>query len=234
MNTNPSFTSPSQEQPPVSGSSVPEGIPSKQVTVAEQRAASCPPSQGGLWDRWRRWFIRNVVEPLVSSRNPPWFDARGAAVGLAIGFMIPVGGQLVCLGLLRTLLRFNVMVAVAFTFVSNPIDMIPLYYGYYYLGSLILHRPVSMHFESFNTLMHPIMNKTWFWEAMGAFFELGKEFLVRWTAAAVLLAAIFAPLGYFVTLHIQKRRCRRAAQNMGIAYESYLRELERKIKGESQ
>jgi uncharacterized protein len=187
----------------------------------------------GIWARCRSAVYRNVIEPLVISRNPPWFDARAVAVGLVIGFVIPVGGQLACLGLLRTVYRFNTIVAAVFTLVSNPVNMIPLYYGYYCLGSVVLCRPIAMNFEAFDKLIHPVMDKEWFWEALAAFLDLGKEFLVRWIVAAVLLAVVFGVLGYVVTFSIQKRRCRRAAEKMGLEYEGYLRQLEQRSSGES-
>ena len=44
------------------------------------------PKRGGVL---RKYFLA----PLLSSSNPPWFDARGIAAGLAIGFGIPVGAR---------------------------------------------------------------------------------------------------------------------------------------------
>lgn len=227
-------SSPSEEgrplsRTPIAGRESVTSVPDNALTPTSETCA-----KPGLWARCRSSVYRNLVEPLVLSRNPPWFDARAVAVGLVIGFVIPVGGQLVFLGLLRTVYRFNTVAAAAFTLVSNPVNMIPLYYGYYCLGSAVLCRPISMSFDAFDKLMHPVMDKDWFWEALGAFLELGKEFLVRWTVAAVLLAVVFGALGYVVTLHVQQRRGRRAARRMGLEYESYILELERDRAGKDE
>ena len=95
----------------------------------------------GIWEKWRTWVRKYFLEGFVGSMNPPWFDARGIAVGLAVGFGVPLGGQIVVLALLRTLFRFNSVVAFAFTWVNNPFSIIPLYYGYYYFGARLLNRP---------------------------------------------------------------------------------------------
>ncbi len=187
----------------------------------------------GLWRRLLRFLYGCFVEPLVASKNTPKRDALGVSLGLFIGFIVPVGGQLLVLTLLRMAIRFNYIVAVGFSFVSNPFDMIPLYYGYYLLGSYILGKPASIDFSVFRNLMHGVMGKTYFWEAFGAFAALGGEILERWLISAVLLSVTFGPLGYIVTHQIQKRRCRRAAERLGMEYEAFLEHLERKVRGEN-
>ena len=164
--------------------------------------------------------LHNIfVEPLLSSRNSPHFDALGVSLGLVIGFLIPVGGQLACLGLLRLAMRFNVVVAAAFTLVSNPFNMIPLYYGYYLLGSLVIGKPEQkLDFTSFEAIMNPIMNADYFWESLDAFMNLSRAFLVRWLIAAVILSVVFGFLGYAVAYSIQKRRVMSAATVMGRKY----------------
>lgn len=180
----------------------------------------------GIRKRFSQKLYENFVEPLASSKNPPWYDARGVSVGLVVGFGVPVGGHAAALVLLRFFFRYPFFVAFAFTFVGNPLSMVPMYYGYYCIGSYILGKPISMDFTVFEKLMHPVMNKTYFWEAMSAFGELGKEVLVRWSIAAVLLAAIFGLLGYFLTLSIQRNRCRKVAEKLGMQYETYLKRME--------
>jgi hypothetical protein len=176
------------------------------------------------------WLFANFIEPLVKSRNPPRYDAVSVSIGLAIGFVIPVGGQLLILAFFRFLFSFNYIVAAGFTLVSNPFNMIPLYYGYYCLGSYVLGRSINLHFERFEKLMTPVMDKSYFWEAFVAFAELGSDILLRWFVAAVLLATVFGFLGYIITLNIQKRRCKAAAARLGMRYEEFLARLQEKAR----
>jgi len=180
----------------------------------------------GLWARGRGIIRKSVLDPLVFSRHPPWFDATGVSLGLVVGFGVPIGGHVLSLGLLRVAFRFNFILALAVSSVVNPFNIIPFYYGYYWLGSLVLGRPVAMNFEVFQNIMNPVLDKAYFWETHAAFIQLGWEILVRWVAAAVILAVVFGTVGYVTTFRIQKKRCMRKAQVLGIQYDKYLEELE--------
>ncbi|MCA1962280.1 MAG: DUF2062 domain-containing protein [Desulfomonile sp.] len=186
-------------------------------------------SRCGLLRRWWRSFYDTFFKPLITSKYPPWYDARAVALGLVVGLAFPVGGQTVLLAVLRLFIRFSFVVGWAFSLVSNPLNMIPLYYGYYLLGSLILGKRATMGFDVFSKHLSPIMERAYFWEALADFSQLGYEILLRWCVAAVVLAAIFGPIGYFVTLKVQTARCRRAAERMGVEYDNILHEMEQNI-----
>ena len=83
-----------------------------------------------------------------------------------------------------------------------------------------------MNFEVFQKIMNPVLDKGYFWEVHAAFIQLGWEILVRWAVAAAILAVVSGTLGYVVTYRIQKKRCTKKAQMLGIQYEKYLEELE--------
>jgi uncharacterized protein (DUF2062 family) len=186
--------------------------------------------QPGFLPRLGQIIYDKLIGPLVSSRFPPWYDARGVALGLIIGFAIPVGGQVLTLTLLRIAIRFKYLASLAFSLVSNPFNMIPLYYGYYLLGSVMVGRAPSMNFEVFERLMHPVMEKTYFWEALSAFSQLGCEILFRWVIAAVILAVVFGLVGYGVTYRVQLKRCKRLAKELGVKYTKLLDEMDHGLK----
>lgn len=180
------------------------------------------PKRGGVLHKY-------FLAPLLSSSNPPWFDARGIAAGLAIGFGIPVGAQMLCLGIARLLIRFNTLTAFAFTWVNNPITLIPMYYGYYYLGSLILGRSEMMTLEGFHQLMDPVTQSGYFWQSLRAFGLLGADIVLRWAAAAVIVAILSGILGYAVGYFVQSRRCIWKARRMGISYQKLVAELDKSV-----
>lgn len=184
----------------------------------------------GIWAKWLTGLRRYLFEGFVGSANPPWFDARGIAVGLAVGFGVPVGAQVVTLALLRALFRFNSVVAFAFTWVNNPFSIIPLYYGYYYLGAHLLNRPVAFTGETFRSLMVPILHADHFWQSLREFSSLGWDVLLCWSVTAALMAAISAILGYVIGLVVQRAHCRRKAVEMGITYEKLLARQEKSLR----
>jgi hypothetical protein len=199
-----------------------EETPQRLGPVASEPA---PKRHSWLWSIFRQY----VIEPLVGSTNPPWFDARGIAVGLAVGFGVPVGAQLAVMGLLRAVFRYNTVIAFAFSWVNNPFTMIPMYYGYYYLGSLILGKPVALTGEMFQQMMVPIVHADHFWQAIHEFMYLGWDILVRWAVTSVILGVTSAALGYVIGLHVQKAQCKRKAEQMGVTYEKLVAKLEQSM-----
>ncbi|MGB6067748.1 MAG: DUF2062 domain-containing protein [Desulfomonilaceae bacterium] len=193
-----------------------------------------PDAATGLWARGRELVRKNVIDPLIFSQHSPSFDAAGVALGFVVGFGCPFGSHVLTLSLLRLLFRFNLVLAVAFTFVINPINIVPFYYGYYRLGSLVLGRPVAINLEIFQRIMNPVLNKAYFWEAHAAFIQLGSEILARWLVSAVILATVSGVLGYIVTFRVQKERCMRRARMLGIQYEKYLAEVEKKARADEK
>jgi len=170
-----------------------------------------------------------LVEPFKSSNSPPWFDARGVAFGLLIGLGIPLGAQMVCLGLLRLILRFNIVIAFVFTWVNNPISVIPMYYAYYVLGSVILGKPAVMTLADFQDLMKPVLQAQYFFNSVHAFMVLGADLLMRWFLAAVSIAIPAAVVGYFISHRVQRKRCKRKAEKLGITYRKLVQQLEKEI-----
>jgi uncharacterized protein (DUF2062 family) len=151
------------------------------------------------------------------------------AVGLAVGFGLPIGTQMLCLGLLRILFRFNFLIAFAFTWVNNPLTLLPMYYGYYCLGSLMLGKAVVMSAEAFRELMHPVMHAGHFWASLRAFADLSVDVIVRWAVAAAMVGTTFGILGYAAGFYVQRRRCLRRARQLGTSYERLVKELEKGI-----
>src|SRR5512145_2463443 len=87
-------------------------------------------------NRWLQW-----LGPLLHQPRLWHFSRRGIAMGLAIGIffglLIPVA-QMPFAAALAVLARANLPVAVASTFVTNPVTFGPVYYGAYRLGKAML------------------------------------------------------------------------------------------------
>lgn len=89
--------------------------------------------------RWLRW-----MGPVLSHPRLWHFSRKGIALGVAVGLffglLIPIA-QIPASAVFAVLLRANLPVAVASTFVSNPLTFGPLYYGAYRLGRVVLGEP---------------------------------------------------------------------------------------------
>jgi uncharacterized protein len=183
---------------------------------------------GGIVSRCRGFLYRHLAQPLVLSKHPPRYDARGVSLGLWVGLAIPMGGHMVTLALCRLVLRFNFLVAFAFSAVANPFTVIPLYYGYYRLGAFLLGRTENIDYELFRKMMSPVLGSSYFWEAVSAFIQLSKEILVSWFVGAFVVSLPVAVIGYVVTYGIQKARLKRRAERMTRQYEDFRGHLREK------
>jgi hypothetical protein len=82
---------------------------------------------------WLRRLAPHLADPKLwcwSRRGV----ALGVAIGLFIGFLIPIA-QILLAAAAAVVLRANVPIAAAGTFVTNPLTVPPIYYGAYQLGA---------------------------------------------------------------------------------------------------
>ncbi len=101
-------------------------------------------AERGLVERLRRLMHYRLVIPLKRSHHAPEHTARGVMVGVVVGLTPTVGIQmfiaLVVWLIARRLFRwdFNVVLAAAWTWISNVLTMVPMYYVFYVTGQLML------------------------------------------------------------------------------------------------
>lgn len=123
-----------------------------------------------------RW---EILRPLLERAHLWHWSRRGVALGSAIGvfygFLIPVG-QIPASALTAALLRANVPMAVAGTWITNPLTTAPAYYGMYRLGAWILGQTTSENWGALGMLDH-----------IG---EVGRALLVGAPIAALVLGLI--------------------------------------------
>lgn len=86
--------------------------------------------------RWLRWLAPLLAHPRL------WhFSRKGVAMGVALGvffgLLIPIA-QIPAAATVAVVLRANVPMAMASTFISNPVTFGPLYYAAYRLGKAVL------------------------------------------------------------------------------------------------
>ncbi len=152
----------------------------------------------------RRGFKRLLSDALRGSGQSPGFNSWGAGIGLAAGFACPIGLQFFVITGFRMLFRFNSILALALSQVSNPFTFIPLYYVYYRLGSFILGQPSKMSMETFDGAVRTALEAGYFWETMPALLDIGKDVAIRWSISALIFAVVFGILGYLAARKIQE------------------------------
>lgn len=99
-----------------------------------------------LLNRLHRITKYRLFIPVQRSKHPPEYTARGIAIGVWWAFTPLVGIQMPCTFITWLLLRrwanmdFNLMIALAWNWVSNVLTMIPAYYGFHLTGQIMLGR----------------------------------------------------------------------------------------------
>ena len=139
-------------------------------------------------------LLRYYMLKLVRNDGTPEYIARGVALGLAVGFVIPMFFQLAVAIPLSFLLRAAKVPAIAFTFVSNHFTVFLIYPVQCWIGSYLIMRPLTYR-ELEMKLKDVVADPSWAtFSALGV--DLGLAFL------AALLTAV---PGYFLTVRLVKR-----------------------------
>ena len=125
-----------------------------------------------------RW-LRVLAPYLADTKLWHWSRrgvAAGVAVGLFIGLLIPVA-QILLAAVAAVVLRANIPVAAAATFITNPFTVPPIYYAAYHLGAWATGTPAPVSLSFADPLS--------IWENLGT---IGMPLFAGLGIAATLLA----------------------------------------------
>ena len=115
-----------------------DGAPAANIPASNEKKT--------LWGRFCRLCRYRLIIPLKRSRHPPEYTARGVAVGLFWAFTPLVGIQMLLVLATWIPVRgrrrwdFSLIVALAWTWITNVATLFPIYYVFYVTGQLILGR----------------------------------------------------------------------------------------------
>lgn len=175
--------------------------------------------------RITRKLRRRLIAPMFSSRKPPEYAARGVLFGVFFAFTPLVGIQIAILLGLWTAIRalapqydFNLIVSIAWVWVTNVFTVPPIYFGFIVTGQMILGRwdePIG--YSAYTSRLeaslaeHP--SAEWYeaiWLRIDSLLEaFGLPLFVGWIPWAVLLSIV----GYYWSLkfvrQVREARSRR-------------------------
>ncbi len=164
--------------------------------------------------RLTRKLRRRLIAPMFSSRKPPEYGARGVLFGIFFAFTPLVGVQIAILLGLWTLVRtlapkydFNLIVAIAWVWVTNVFTVPPIYFGFIVTGQMMLGRwdePIG--YGAYTSrldatlAMHPAAE--WYeliWLRMDSLLDaFGLPLFVGWIPWALILSIV----GYYWSLKL--------------------------------
>jgi len=196
----------------------------------------------GLTERIKQKFREHIIIPLTESHAPVKEAAIGSAVGMFIGMTPTVGIQMwaslmawmVAKYVFRV--RFDLVIATAMVWLSNPLTMGPLYYGFLVTGAwffgLIGLGEVTMTYSDFTQKLGDITGDA----ALSAFekFLAGVHFLIFDLGYPMVIGSFFwatplAIFAYLVTSKYLKIYRTRKANDLGLSYDEWKAKFERSV-----
>lgn len=161
--------------------------------------------------------------PMIRSSHPPAHTARGVMMGLIWAFVplfgLQMGGVLLSWTIGSRMIgwQFALIPAIAFTWVTNVLTIVPVYYVYYITGQLMLgHWSDIAGYDAFAALFASTAPaNAGFFEAIWAWFQT----LLTYWGLPIVLGSIpwtigIAAGGYKLSLNFVRAYRRRRAERM--------------------
>lgn len=139
---------------------------------------------------------RHLLRSLLMLDDTEHAIALGTAIGVFLGLTPTVGLQMITVMLLsactRRLFRFNVMAALMAVYVSNPVTLVPIYYGLYKVGTLFVGGTVTR--EQFAATLEYSNFSEWWNTVAELFVSLGHPLLVGTAVVSIPCGLLTYPL----------------------------------------
>ncbi|MDT8447897.1 MAG: DUF2062 domain-containing protein [bacterium] len=194
----------------------------------------------GPWKVFKDKLNQHIIKPILESHAPIPEAALGAAVGMFLGMTPTVGIQmslvfgswLVFKYLLRR--KFDLVISTAMVWLSNPVTMGPLYYGFLVTGNwffaVVGANEGVMSYQEFTKRLEEITH------AQGAsswdMFKEGIGFLILDLGYPMVIGSLFwaiplSILAYLFTQRYLTTHRQRKAEHLGLSYDQWRDKYER-------
>ncbi|MCP4295418.1 MAG: DUF2062 domain-containing protein [Proteobacteria bacterium] len=185
-------------------------------------------------------LYKNLLLPIIQSVSPLREAAIGSAVGMFVGLTPTVGIQmwivfmiwLFCKYILK--IKFDLVIGTALVWISNPLTMFFLYYGFLVTGTYFFQvfniEFTEVSFSAFSSKLSLIVDAA---DKSGwVVFVEGSKFLLIELGFPMVIGSLFyaipiALLSYKGTMIFLKQYRIRCAESEGMDYESWRRKHER-------
>lgn len=178
----------------------------------------------GFLERLIRLTRYRLIVPIIRSKHGPEYSARGVLVGMFVAMTPTVGVQMPIVAFIWLLMRilrpsweFSLIIAMAWTWVTNVVTAPPLYYVFVLTGRLMLGQWDSLTgFDEFMARFRVLMELDagpleQFWVYVVAVFEIwGLPMFLGSLPWAIAAAWVSYRWSYRIACRRRLRRLRRA------------------------
>ena len=150
--------------------------------------------------------IKTLYKKIVSEEASPEFIARGWAIGMFYGCLIPFGLQLMLSIPTAFILKGSKVGATIGTLITNHFTIFIIYPLQCYVGSILLQNGLS--YATIKEAMLKVINE----QTYDSLISCGTDLVYSFFMGGFLLTAIMTPITYFsVLLMVRKYRSKKSA-----------------------
>lgn len=151
---------------------------------------------------YRNWFKRKLVwlyRRIVHEKASPEYIARGWAIGMFYGCLIPFGLQLVFSIPTSFILKGSKIGATLGTLITNHVTIFFIYPVQCLVGNRLIGGDLSI--DHIKGSLYNVMQE----QSLSMLLDLGLELLESFFIGGLLFTAVMTPITYFVVLKIVKK-----------------------------
>ena len=149
--------------------------------------------------KWVRQKYLALYSKILKEKASPEYIARGWAIGMFYGCLIPFGLQLVCSIPTAFLLKGSKIGATFGTLLTNHFTIFIIYPAQCWVGNKLMGGDLS-YAKIEEAMMDVISKGSW-----AALLALGGELVAAFFIGAAILTAVMTPVTYFGVLHLVPR-----------------------------
>ena len=152
--------------------------------------------------------LKRLYNKIVSEKAPPEYIARGWAIGMFWGCLIPFGLQLIFSIPTAFLLNGSKIGATVGTLITNQLTIFIIYPVQCYVGSRITGSALS--YDEIKAAITDVIHRG----SYSALFEMGTDLITAFFVGGMLFAAIMTPATYLAVKNtVIKYRMKQAVKN---------------------
>jgi len=165
---------------------------------------------------WRRTWYTGVkmVRGAILLEDTPERIARGCGIGIFCSVLPMVGQTLVGIILTR-IARGNVIASIPWSWISNPLTTVPIWYGCYRFGAFLLPGVEPLNWSQVASIFTKLQEATWK-VAFTQGFDLLGAIAVPILFGTIIVGLFFGTIGYVLIRRavpaIQARRAAKCAR----------------------
>ncbi len=162
------------------------------------------PPKSSQWARLKQAFIG-----ILHLDDTPHSIALGVAIGTFVAYQPIVGAQMIVGAIVFRAIGANVVASLPLAWITNPLTMLPIYYGTYRLGAVFTGSHVS--YEEFSQVINEFM-QVGAWEAMKSALVLLGDLFWPMVLGGAIVGIVNGALFYVLMLRLVRRYQRHKAR----------------------